>query len=87
MQSQELADWVEEFAHYSAQRVTGVGAEQYDDGSGVQKFERLPLTDLFEWAEEELQDIVVYSAMLACRLRLLRRALEFNAERGGNFVD
>ena len=72
MTSPELAAAVETAIAAASARVTGVGAEQYDDGSGVQKFERLPLGDLGTWALEEIDDLLVYLVML--RIRIARLA-------------
>ena len=73
MTSDELAHEVAQFTIRACARVTGTGAEQYDDGTGTQTFERLPLDDLFTWAQEELEDIVVYAVMASIRLDAVRK--------------
>lgn len=75
MTSLELAARVEEAVRATTDRVLGVGAEQYDDGSGVQKFERLPLEDLRRWALEEIDDLIVYMVMLRIRIERLEEGL------------
>jgi hypothetical protein len=72
MTSDELSAQVEAFTKRACARVTGVGAQQYDDGTGTQKFETLPIDELFDWTHEELEDIVVYATMLSIRLRRLQ---------------
>lgn len=52
-------------------RVLGVGQRDYDDGSGVQRFETLPLADLVRWSQEESDDLIVYGTMLGIRLQRL----------------
>lgn len=57
-------------------RVMGVGDQQYSIGSR-QKFEDMPMPDLLNWANEELEDVIVYAVMLRIRLARLKDA--FNA--------
>lgn len=76
MTSEELADHVAAAVDATRARVLGPGAEQYDDGSGVQKFERLPVPDLARWALEEIDDLMVYAVMLRIRIERLRVAVE-----------
>lgn len=71
MTSEELADQVSRAVYATRDRVLGPGQEQYDDGSGVQKFERLPLPDLATWALEEIDDLIVYAVMLRIRVQQL----------------
>jgi len=75
MTSQQLADYVSDFIIHCTTRVNGVGEEQYSEGTH-QKFEAMAIDDLFEWAEEEVQDIAVYAAMLHIRLRRAREAFK-----------
>jgi hypothetical protein len=74
--SQELADEVTQAITSCRARVLGVGAEQYDDGSGTQKFETLPMAELERWMEEEVDDMIVYAVMLRIRLRRMMAVLE-----------
>ena len=67
MTSEQLADAVDVAIGACRERVLGVGADQYDDGSGVQKFETLPATELAAWLLEEADDLIVYSVMLRIR--------------------
>jgi hypothetical protein len=69
--SEQLANYVEEFIRDAQARVKGTGDEQYSEGD-QQKFETMPLPELFRWADEELQDIAVYAAMLSLRLQRLK---------------
>lgn len=69
--SGQLAVGVGEFINDAQMRVLGVGREQYDEGDG-QKFERMPLPQLCDWALEELQDVAVYAAMLAIRIQRIK---------------
>ena len=80
MTSDELAQQVAAFTIRACARVTGVGAEQYDDGTGVQRFETLPIEELFDWAHEELEDIVVYATMLSLKLKVIQKEVALAAE-------
>lgn len=73
MTSAQLAEYTAEFITAATSRVIGVGDAQYSQGSS-QKFEDMPLPELFDWMDEELQDVAVYAAMLSIRLRRLRDA-------------
>lgn len=75
MNSHELAEQVQILADAAKDRILTVGHEQYSDGD-QQKFEQLPLNELFAWLQEELQDVVSYAAMLSVRVERVRRALE-----------
>lgn len=75
MTSLALAQYVEEFIHGATERVCGVGHDQYDQGADGQRFEHMNLLELMDWADEELQDVAVYAAMLSIRVRRMR--LEF----------
>lgn len=79
MTSEQLADQVEGIVRAVRSRILGPGAEQYDDGSGVQKFERLTLPELAAWLTEEADDLIVYAAML--RIRVERFAAECDRAR------
>lgn len=64
--SDEHADAVAAILVALRGRILGPGAEQYDDGSGVQRFEGRPLGAIVQDALEEVDDLIVY----ACQLRL-----------------
>lgn len=68
MSPEELANEVEAVIRECRERVEGVGALQYWTPGQPQKFESMDLDALFEYAEEELRDYVVYSVMLRIRL-------------------
>jgi len=65
--SEQLADEVQQAIMACRRRVLGVGAHQYDDGSGTQKFETLPAAELASWLLEEADDLIVYAVMLRIR--------------------
>ncbi len=67
MTSEELAETVADTIRATTARVLGVGADQYDDGSGTQKFETLAPSELAEWLIEEADDLIVYAIMLRIR--------------------
>lgn len=75
MTSEELADHVAAAVDATRARVLGPGREQYDDGTGVQKFERLAVPELARWALEEIDDLIVYAVMLRIRIQRLETAL------------
>ena len=68
MTSDEHADSVEQIVLALRGRILGVGAEQYDDGSGVQRFERKPIWMIRRDAIEEIDDLIVYLAQIRMRL-------------------
>lgn len=76
MTSDDLAREVADAIRRTSTRVLGVGQAEYDDGTGVQKFERLPVADLVRWAQEESDDLIVYGTMLGIRLRRLAAVVE-----------
>ena len=71
----ELAADVEAVIRECRGRVLGPGKEQYWTPGQPQKFETMNLDGLFEFAEEEIRDLVVYAVMLRIRLRRLREAV------------
>lgn len=75
MKSNELADELEAFIRRAQDRVTGVGDKQYSVGD-TQHFEKMPIGELFDWAEEELLDCAAYATMLSLRLRAMRQQVE-----------
>lgn len=64
MRSDELAERVATTVADAQARIIGVGAEQYDDGSGTQKFERKSVPDMLGMLREELLDSINYAVML-----------------------
>lgn len=74
MTSDDLADEVEAAIQRCRVRVLGVGDQQYSEGD-QQKFERMPVADLFEWTLEELDDVIVYAVMLGVRVRRLAKLI------------
>jgi hypothetical protein len=75
MTSEELATQVDQMIEECRERVMGVGHDQYSVGN-KQRFEIMLLDDLFEYAEEELRDLVIYACMLRIRLRKLRNEIQ-----------
>ncbi|MFF0481081.1 hypothetical protein [Streptomyces sp. NPDC004435] len=75
MTSEELADEVGHFIRQCRGRILGIGADQYQEPDGRQKFETMPLVELVIYAREEAQDLAVYAAMLDIRLKKLEDAL------------
>lgn len=71
LSSEELAEYVADAVVDATGRIKGVGKDQYSE-QGYQKFEAMPLIELFEYADEELLDLVNYALML--RIRLIRLA-------------
>lgn len=68
MNSQQHAVAVAAIVGSLTDRILGPGAEQYDDGSGVQRFEKRPLGDIRTDAVEEIDDLIVYLCQLRLRL-------------------
>jgi hypothetical protein len=76
MSPQQLGEEIERFIADCVQRVAGIGRDQYYNAeTNTQRFETMPLDDLFEYYEEELRDIVNYATMAHIRLKRLREAL------------
>jgi len=78
LSSDDLAQYVSDFVVDAVARVKGVGNEQYSM-QGYQKFEALTLPGLFEYADEELLDLMNYLVMLRIRFIRLASAL-FSAD-------
>jgi hypothetical protein len=74
MTSQQLSDEVLNWVGYCQSRFTGVGDEQYSTETH-QKFEAMHLSELIEYALEELADQVNYATMLGIRFRRIQAAL------------
>jgi|AntAceMinimDraft_11_1070367.scaffolds.fasta_scaffold02697_6 hypothetical protein len=68
MTSEEHADGVETIVASLRNRILGVGADQYDDGSGTQRFENRPLNSIVTDAVEEIDDLIVYLSQIRMRL-------------------
>jgi hypothetical protein len=68
MNSQQHAIAVAAIVGSLTDRILGPGAEQYDDGSGVQRFEKRALGDIRTDAVEEIDDLIVYLCQLRLRL-------------------
>jgi hypothetical protein len=73
MTPDQLADEVDYQIERCVKRIEGIGADQYAQEED-QKFETMDLDDLFEYANEELDDIINYAVMLRIRLDRLRQA-------------
>lgn len=72
MLSRELSDEVEWLIRECSLRVMGTGNEQYSEGQ-KQRFERLPLEEVFQYTYEEIEDLIVYATMIHIRLRRLEK--------------
>jgi hypothetical protein len=57
-------------------RVTGIGADQYVQPDGTQRFESRLIADIITDAMEEVEDLIVYSCQLHIRLQTLESALK-----------
>lgn len=68
MSSAQLAEYVSEAITRATGRILGVGKDQYDLGS-AQKFETMPIGELYEATLEELDDVIVYAVMQQIRIR------------------
>jgi hypothetical protein len=68
MNSQQHAIAVAAIVGSLTDRILGPGADQYDDGSGVQRFEKRALEDIRTDAVEEIDDLIVYLCQLRLRL-------------------
>ena len=71
MTSEEHADEVRSIVFSLRERILGVGADQYDDGSGTQRFENKPIENILTDAVEEIDDLIVYLCQIRMRLNLL----------------
>jgi len=67
MTSEEPAASIEAAVRAARHRILGIGAAQYGDGSGVQRFETLPAAELTEWLIEEADDLIAYTVLLRIR--------------------
>ena len=77
MTREELAKNVGGFIVRCATRILGTGRDQYAGVKDeVQQFEGMPLIDLLEYAQEEMEDTGAYAYMLWERLERLRPVIE-----------
>ena len=81
MTSHELSEEVATAALAVMHRIETVGARQYEEATGKQRFEEMPLADLYQEGMEELEDIIAYAVMLRVRLLKLKEA---TIDRGHN---
>lgn len=75
MTADDLAQYVAKFIDAARERITTIGAEQYDHGSR-QAFEDMPLITLLNAAREEAQDLAGYAAMIDIRIGRILAALD-----------
>jgi len=76
MTSEEFADRVENAVRAVRGRVLGVGQEQYDDGSGVQRFEGRSIDQILVDALEEVEDLIVYGVQMQIQINKLREEIK-----------
>jgi hypothetical protein len=50
---------------------------QYDDGSGLQRFEKRPMEAIVQDALEEIEDLIAYACQLHIRVRQIRDSVPF----------
>lgn len=77
MTSEEHAAEVAVIVDRLTDRILGPGMIQYDDGSGVQRFEKRPLDAIVTDALEEIEDLIVYACQLHIRVRQIRDLVPF----------
>jgi hypothetical protein len=77
MTSEEHAAEVAAIVDRLTDRILGPGMIQYDDGSGVQRFEKRPLDAIVQDALEEIEDLIVYACQLHIRVRQIRDLVPF----------
>ena len=77
MTSEEHATEVAAIVGRLSDRIMGVGMLQYDDGSGVQRFEKRPLEAIVQDTLEEIEDLVVYACQLHIRVRRIAESVPF----------
>lgn len=66
----DLANYITLLGDFAAERVLGVGAEQY--GGRLQKFETKSVEDLRRDALEEAADLVAYAAMILIKIGAMK---------------
>ena len=77
MTSEEHATEVEVIVARLSDRIMGVGMLQYDDGSGLQRFEKRPMEAIVQDALEEIEDLIVYACQLHIRVRQIAGSVPF----------
>lgn len=66
----ELLESQADFTRFARERISGVGAHQYDYGSR-QKFESMTFSEIAQGLKEELADVVNYATFLALKVQTL----------------
>jgi hypothetical protein len=66
----DLADYIGLLGDFAAERVKGIGADQY--GGRLQRFETKSLEDLRRDALEEAADLVAYAAMILIKIGAMK---------------
>lgn len=77
MTSEEYSQEVAGIVGRLSDRIMGPGMLQYDDGSGLQRFERRAWDAIAEDALEEVEDLIAYACQLHIRLRQIRDSVPF----------
>lgn len=77
MTSEEYATEVATIVERLGDRIMGPGMLQYDDGSGLQRFEKRPMEAIVQDALEEIEDLIAYACQLHIRLRQVRDSVPF----------
>lgn len=75
MTSTELFNAQLHFTWKAANRLLGVGADQYDKGERGQRFEFTTFDEECSELQEELMDVVNYCAFLSIKIERLRQRL------------
>lgn len=75
MNSTEFSDQVGNIVTALKHRIVGIGADQYEQPDGTQRFETRPLEQIVIDALEEVDDLIVYGAQLRIRLEHLQQTL------------
>jgi hypothetical protein len=77
MTSGEYAAEVATIVERLGDRIMGPGMLQYDDGSGLQRFEKRPMEAIVQDALEEIEDLIAYACQLHIRVRQIRDSVPF----------
>jgi hypothetical protein len=77
MTSEEYATEVATIVERLGDRIMGPGMLQYDDGSGLQRFEKRPMEAIVQDALEEIEDLIAYACQLHIRVRQIRDSVPF----------
>lgn len=67
----DLSDFIMSTAALAAERVRGIGADQY--GGEIQKFETKTVDELTRDILEEVADVIAYASMIAIKAASLNR--------------